>query len=377
MATIRVTILERMTMVTSRGGYVTVLAGVAMLIAAPAAAAQEAGGQRVVPTNQVVISGYGTVGYAYRPQSNQNEFTTSFNPIFLFQFQDRILFEAEFEFEVEEGITETGLEYAQLDFIVHDNLTLVGGKFLVPFGVFSERLHPTWINKFATSPPIYGHHVAEFGAEPLLPILSDVGVMARGVVTPGRLSLALNAYATQGPEGEQTAPGDPAELEFPASSGDNNTDKMVGARLDVALPPWAEVNFSYLNGDYDPVNVLDLTGWNVAAEFRASNLELRGEYVQTRQEVETLTGFPTLVRHGFYAQLAYRWRAWEPLFRWTQVSDAKLGGTVQSEGAWQAGFGLDYWLNPSIALMAGYEVNREDGLEIDNDRIVIHVAFGF
>ncbi len=124
-------------------------------------------------------------------------------------------------------------------------------------------------------------------------------------------------------------------------------------------------------------DVLDLTGWNVAAEFRASNLELRGEYVQTRQEVETLTGFPTLVRHGFYAQLAYRWRAWEPLFRWTQVSDAKLGGAVQSEGAWQAGFGLDYWLNPSIALMAAYEVNREDGLEIDNDRIVIHVAFGF
>ncbi len=42
-ATIRVTILERMTMVTSRGGYVTVLAGVVMLIAAQAAAAQEVG----------------------------------------------------------------------------------------------------------------------------------------------------------------------------------------------------------------------------------------------------------------------------------------------------------------------------------------------
>ena len=44
---------------------------------------------------------------------------------------------------------------------------------------------------------------------------------------------------------------------------------------------------------------------------------------------------------------------------------------------WQAGFGLDYWFSPSIALMAGYEVNREDGLEIDNDRVIVHIAFGF
>ncbi|HEX9729666.1 MAG TPA: hypothetical protein VGA37_14275 [Gemmatimonadales bacterium] len=94
---------------------------------------------------------------------------------------DRILFEAEFEFELTEGVTETGLEYAQLDFLLTDHLTLVGGKFLVPFGVFGERLHPIWINKFPTAPPIYGHHVAAFGADPVLPILSDVGVMAAAV----------------------------------------------------------------------------------------------------------------------------------------------------------------------------------------------------
>lgn len=32
----------------------------------------------------------------------------------LFQISDRFLFEAELEFELEEGITETGLEYAQI-----------------------------------------------------------------------------------------------------------------------------------------------------------------------------------------------------------------------------------------------------------------------
>lgn len=342
-----------------------------------ALAAQDVSGGRVVPTNEFVVTGYGTVGYAYQTQGEKaNEFTTSFNPIFLFQFQDRVLFEAEFEFELEEGVTQTGLEYAQVDVILHDNLTLVGGKFLVPFGVFGERLHPTWINRFPTSPPLYGHHGSQFGAEPMFPILADVGLMARGVITPGPWSIALNAYVTQGPAAED--PDEPVpELEFPASSGDNNTDKLFGARLDIALPPWAELNLSYIQGDYDENNVLALQGVNVAAEARAMGLEVRGEYLLRRQEIETLAGFPTVRRDGFYAQASYRSGPWEPVARWTQVFDTKQDGAVMEEGAWQMAFGLDYWFNPSIAVMAGYELNREKGTEVDNDRLVIHVAYGF
>jgi len=358
------------------GGPLTTAKAVGLLVTlAASAAAQQVSLPRTVPTNQTVITGYGTVGYVYGTQGeNENSFTAGINPIFLFQFQDRFLFEAEFEFELQEGVTETGLEYAQLDFLVHDNLVLVGGKFLLPFGVFGERLHPTWINKFPTAPPIYGHHVSAFGAEPLLPILSDVGVMARGMVRPGRWALALNGYVSQGPQGVGT--GIP-EVELPASSSDNNTNKAIGGRLDIALPPWLEVNFSVLNGDYDESNILDFTAWNVAAECRYMGFELRGEYVQTRQEIEEPTGFPSLKRDGFYGQLAYRWRRWEPLLRWTQVFDAKLDGAVESEGASQFGVGLDYWFTPSIALMAGYELNDEKGLELDNDRIVMHLAFGF
>ena len=339
--------------------------------------AGEASGERVIPTTQFVLSGYGTVGYGITTQgANENAFNAAINPIFLFQFQDRILFEAEFEFELQGGVTETGLEYAQLDVMVHDNLTLIGGKFLLPFGVFGERLHPTWINKFPTAPPVYGHHVAAFGTAPLLPILSDLGFMARAMLRPGPLHLTLSGYVTQGASPED--PGeDVAELVFPASSGDNNTDKMLGARFDVALPPHFEVNVSYMNGDYDENNVLDFTGWNVAAEFRAAHFEVRGEYLQTRQEIEVPTGFPTLRRHGFYGQAAYRIGAWEPVFRWTQVFDSELEGVTQDRGAWQAGVGLDYWFSPSIAFMGGYEINNELGTELENNRFIFHIAYGF
>ena len=339
--------------------------------------AQDVVGERVFPSNQVVITGYGTVGYAIETQGvNENAFNSSISPIFLFQFQDRILFEVEFEFELKEGITETGLEYAQLDYIANDNLTFVGGKFLLPFGVFGERLHPTWINKFATMPPIFGHHVSSFGASPLLPIMSDVGVMARGVLASGSAQLGLNVYVVQGPAADDLTAATP-ELEFPASSGDNNTGKAFGGRLDFALRPWIELNASFLNGDYDDQNVLDLTAWNLAGEFHLRNFEIRGEYVQTRQEVERLTGFPSLVRDGFYAQVAYRIGSWEPVVRWTQVFDSELGGVLEDQGAWQFGLGLDYWFNPSIAFMSAYEINREDGPELDNDRLVVHLAFGF
>ncbi len=358
-------------------GGALLAAMVLLVLLASGGAAQEEPTARVVPTNEVVITGYGTVGYAFGTQGeNENAFTTSISPIFLFQFQDRVLFEAEFEFELTEGVTETGLEYAQLDLLLHDNFTLVGGKFLLPFGIFGERLHPTWINKFPTSPPLYGHHVAAFGAEPLVPIISDIGVMGRGVLSTGPVNVSATAYVTQGPAAEDETAAI-AELIFPASSSDNNNGKMVGGRLDLSLPPDAELNVSYFNGDYDELGVLDLTGWNVAAEVRRANLEIRGEYIQTRQEVETPAGFPTVKRHGFYAQVAYRVGPWEPVFRWTQVFDAKLNGQTQQEGAWQAGFGLDYWLSPSIAVMAGYELNREDVTELDNDRIVLHIAYGF
>ena len=361
----------------SRAAGLTAALAVLVLGAASPIAAQEQDGGRVMPTNHAVLTGYGTVGFNYRTQGdNRNEFSTLFAPVFLYQFQDKVLFETELEFELADGVTETGLEYAQLDYIASDNLVLVGGKFLLPFGVFGERFHPSWINKLPTSPPLFGHHVAEFGLEPLIPILSDVGIMARGTVRPGNARISLNAYATQGPGFEDGGGGIP-EIEFAASSSDNNTNKMVGGRLDIAFLPLIEFNVSFLNGDYDDLNVLDFTAWDVSAQLVHRQFQILAEYIQTRQEIETFSGFPTLKRDGFYAQGSYRRNQWESVIRWTQIFDSDLDGVLQEEGAWQAAFGLDYWLSPSIAIMGGYEVNREDAVELDNDRFVVHVAFGF
>jgi hypothetical protein len=207
--------------------------------------------------------------------------------------------------------------------------------------------------------------------------------MARAPFQFGRTAIALNAYVTNGPAEEDHDDGDGdggielPEVGFPASSSDNNKNKMVGGRVDFALPPFAELNVSFMTGKYDEQNVLDMTGWNIAWVFRHRAMEFRGEYLQTRQETETFEGFPTLRRHGLYAQAAYRIRSWQPVLRWTQSFDDQLGGIAEENGARQFALGLNYWFSPSVALMAGYEINTENGPEIENDRFVAHFAFGF
>lgn len=171
--------------------------------------------------------------------------------------------------------------------------------------------------------------------------------------------------------------GEAPGVHFPANSGDNNTSKMVGGRLDIALPPWVEFNVSGLTAKYDSTKRLRYSAMDLAGELHAHNLEWRTEYVHNWQQIDEMGTTPSISKQGVYSQLAYRFNAWEPVFRYTRMFDAKQEGAVIDEAKWQAGFGLDYWFSPSISLMAGYEVNRETGMQVANDRFVIHFAYGF
>ena len=371
--------------------------------------AQERAPDRIVPTNAVVISGYGTVGYSYQPGGDHDAvpaaFQSSISPVFLFQFQDKILFEAELEFELEDGVTATSLEYAQADIMVNDNLTLVAGKFLIPFGVFGERLHPTWINKLATMPPIFGHHGSGFGAEPLMSIPTDVGVMARAAFSAGPWQIGLNGYVTNGFQAEEhdeggaeeephgaaarisplgpggilrnSEEGEIPEIGLPATSGDVTNNKMVGGRLDIFLPPILEFNISSFTGKYDEHDELDMSGFNFAGELREGGFEARGEYVMTWQDFEGHEGMEQLKRSGFYSQLSYRSGPWQPVVRYTKIFDDELGDEIELTAASQTAFGIDYWITPSVAVMTSYEFNREDAFTLDNDRFNLHLALGF
>jgi hypothetical protein len=120
---------------------------------------------------------------------------------------------------------------------------------------------------------------------------------------------------------------------------------------------------------------LDWRVLDAAASFQRGPLALRGEFLRTLLDVrDTLTGaVDTERRWGLYAQGSLRVRVWEPVLRYAVLST----DGEPDERRTQIGVGLNYWLNSSTAVMAGYEINGERGTAIDNNRFLIHWSFGF
>ncbi|MBT8400540.1 MAG: hypothetical protein KJO98_08695, partial [Rhodothermia bacterium] len=78
------------------------------------------------------LAGYASADFI-SPENGEAAFVANFNPMFHFQYNDKILWEAELEIEVEEnGDTSIGLEYSTIDWFLNDSMILIAGKFLSP-----------------------------------------------------------------------------------------------------------------------------------------------------------------------------------------------------------------------------------------------------
>ncbi|GMV05230.1 MAG: hypothetical protein AMXMBFR53_15090 [Gemmatimonadota bacterium] len=351
--------------------------------------------------NGFLLAGYGSAGWSGAAASDPfaSDFTASISPLMLYSVGENLLFEAELEFGLEGDATETSLEYAQIDYLGFGRLQLTAGKVLLPFGVFGERLHPSWINKLPTKPLIFGAGHGSASAESLLPVLGDAGLLLRTKQPIGDTwAFDVSAYVTQGPtdgvaghDDEEPAmaifPGGPLASEagegaeegiapplmFGAAFGDNNGNKMVGARMGLVRGGQFEVYASGLTAKYDAESVLDYSAAALSAEFRRGGLEIRGEGVITRQEFEhEHDEFETLSRSGFYLQASHRRGSWEPVVRLSRVNDAKVAGAVVGEGHNELALGLDYWMASSVPLKFVWEFHEDR-----DSTFGIQWAFGF
>lgn len=387
----------------------------------------ETGGEAsIFPNHGFLITGYGAASFraTFAEDNTPNNFKTLLAPIFLFQISDRFLFEAELEFELEEGVTVAELEYAQIDISLTNNLRLVLGKFLLPFNTFGERRHPTWVNPFVSPPAIYGHHGGAGPTDPLLPILTDVGAQLRGSLDLGDSGFLNGSFfITQGPRpeleehedeeaaGEEaheepageheheepaafvTPLGQPSLLSRLSSSGgevaevifgenfeDNNENKMVGGRVGFGIAPFFEVNLSGMTGAYDDAGKLDFTSLGAHLEGRYRGFVFHGEWVRTEQELfdeEDPEKVVSLDRDGYYLMLSYQYEKWQPLVRWSQILDGELENETVIDSGEQIALGLTYWIRPSLAVKVEYLINYEGEIGLDNNRLAIQWAFGF
>lgn len=333
--------------------------------------------------NRFVLTGWGAGTFAWRRNAATNTFTATLAPIFLYRVTDRILFEAEPEFELaDDGETEVNLEYAQADVFLNDYVTVVGGKFLLPFGEFIQQLHPAWINKLVSFPlPLREN---EEGG--LLPF-SNVGLQLRGgarLFDRTGLNLDYTVFIANGPRFESDEVG---SLLNP-NNVDNNRGKGYGARLAVYPLPLdfgmgrLKLGASTFDGKWGDGGDLWFTSWGLDLAYQLEEFELRGEYLRTRREMPSGTSNDD--REGWYVQAAYKLarlqvphlNRLELVARYSGLNQRAVTEEDLLPHPRQVALGIDYWLTPSVVWKLEYD--RDLPKDAPNDHAILtQIGVGF
>ena len=260
-----------------------------------------------------------------------------FAPIFLYRGGDNILFEAGFDFILQNnggtpgtladsagnpvlnggntiptsnstGYTTTvNLSFAQLDYVMNDYMTLCAGNLLLPLGTYSER-SAGWLNKFPDNP---------LAIDALIPG-TGIGAELRGAVPLGDAGKFLNyaVYGVNGP-GSADGTGNAGQLDIAGGNVGFRSDGVManlhgnpsgGARLGIFMPfkPHydLELGISGQSGEWDNAGThLWTAGVLDAALHLGANFEANGEYILSRFGSDDMG----LIRQqGWFAQAGYK-----------------------------------------------------------------------
>ncbi len=305
----------------------------------------------------------GFVGTAADFQPDQQQIRPTISPIVLIPLGDRWLIESEAEFEGTythqtgqpwDHEWDKGVEYAQINFIANKYMTLVGGRFLTPFGIFNERLHPGWIRNLPNAPIITDMEMTDSN-----------GGMVRGAIPVGT---ALNVnYAAF----------------FSASTNNSwvGATRATGGRVGFFFPKARlEIGTSFQRKLQD--DHVNTYGVDFIWQSTKVPLDVRGEIARNR-----FTG------SGYWIEGAYRMRRapfWRPFMR---KSQAELRfeqfftptdmPTIPSDGMGdmpdvntQRFFaGWSYWVRPDIRANVSY--GRQFNSEGDHNIWTVGLTYRF
>ena len=235
-----------------------------------------------------------------------------------YKFNDRILFNSEIEFEHastgKQG--EVSVEFAYLDFLLLDRLSVRAGMVLVPVGFINE-LH---------EPPIFLGARRPFVEQELIPttwrengagVYGEVGPLSyrayliTGLAAVSGTSSGASGFSASGIRGGR-------------SSGSRSAaeDLALVGRLDWELAPWLTLGTSAYTGDAGQGETTPggetiearTTLWDLHGELLWRGLEARGLYVRTSiddaERINEAQGFVGNLsvgerQRGWYAQAGY------------------------------------------------------------------------
>lgn len=349
---------------------------------------------QVARASKFAIVGYTSVSAKFSKADGAAFNNLVFNPIFLWQPHKNIVIEAEMETEIEGTETKIDMGYANASFFLNKYITLRAGKFISPFGIFQDRLHPTWINKLPTVPVGTGED--ELGIGPT----SEIGIDVRGGVPLGSSKMNYSLYVANGAQliTDPSEPGKQGTLAY-ASTETINKKLTAGGRL--GLLPLSnsslEVGVSYRNGNVGDKNsvyknvgsqmyALDLTYvkqldfikglFDVKAQWNKVNID-KAEYIDPDDPTgNTLYTFDNK-RSSFFTQAAYRpsmaqskfLKKTELVFRYAGFNPPD--GAKDLEEIKQYTYGINYWFTWRTAFKAAYQSQK------DNSAFFLQIAVGF
>ncbi|WP_198262802.1 hypothetical protein [sulfur-oxidizing endosymbiont of Gigantopelta aegis] len=352
--------------------------------------------------SQAHLAGYAQFNYSAKDRTyvddgnkatNYNEFSnTTFAPIFHYQYNDLLMFEAEMALSIDdEGNTDTELEYATADLMINDNMTLLVGKFLSPIGQFRQNIHPGWINKLATAPVGFGHDQAA-------PI-ANIGAQLRGGFYLSDTMFSYATYVGNGPKLSSGGHGGAGIGIEAVGTTDNDNDELTyGGRIAMMPISALEVGISAATGKaaltYTDVNAIQITEKNrdydvFGADFvyTMKGFQGRGEYISqklgSRSGSEIDSGSNKW--SAWYLQGSYRFPAtkWEIVTRYSEF-DSPNSGDGDPDDPFvkndldQWSLGVNYLFANNIIGKISYDINdgNKDSLQ-DEDALTLQMTYGF
>jgi hypothetical protein len=310
-----------------------------------------------------------------------------FAPVFLYRGGDRILFEAGFDFVLQNNAPASGgytttinLSFAQLDYVLNNYITLAAGNMVLPLGTYSER-SAGWLNKFPDNPL----------ARSLVPGVG-VGAQLLGAIPLGDQGKLFNysVYGVNGP-GSIDGTASSSQLDLGGNVG-LRSDNMIanlhgnpsgGGRIAVFLPYKPHYDFelglSGQSGEWDNAGRhLWSAGVVDASLHLGPNIEAKGEYILSRYG----TADAGLVhQQGWWIQLGYKLAGLH--LELPGINNLELVGRYDSlhDGLGtrtsRYSVGYVYYITNTLLFEGDYEFLHSTDASQPRNQLILQLSYGF
>lgn len=283
-----------------------------------------------------VISGGG--GYIHNVNGGVTTLLPQINPILLVPFGRHVLLESRTDFSgffqrqdqtsgPFKGKVFKTVDFAQIDWLANSHAIVSAGKYLLPFGLYNERLVPVWIRNLQDSPVTAAIGTRNSGA--------GDGIMLRGVaVQTSKYSIQYSSYFS--------ARSNINQLQAARTAGGDASIFLTQPRLE------AGVSYQRFLQQRNINSVATYISW----QPRAMPLDLkaegdfsyngRGYWIEAAYRLQQMN-IPTVVRR---VQVVTRMQQFFPLHGG--------GNSLPAVDTHRVDFGLNYYLRDDLRFVSSY-----------------------